>query len=744
MGRTNVWVCAAAAMLTALASQAGPPAASGPAKMYDLSRMTGLEKSSVSPAEWEMLAANGFVVAQEQFKQIFSAYIDPPMPVFITTDSVWHTYHVLLEEGVRQLEDIQARRLARFARLLVDALAKRGKADLLDYYASVGLGLQDPAYAQSLPKDSPAAATIAQIAQLGSRIETPIGFPIVGEQFRPKSFYVKTPALRTYFTARQWYSQVLFRLRHKGETQLALELALLIEADQALRELYAKLNGFYDTLLARPTDGDASQYLQAARKILVADLTPAAVAKNIDALGRQLGGQLALPKVNDLWLTPEQYVNFPSETRGFRLLPSRELPCAALFHNTTAPKIPGRMFPTGLDFLAASPELRSRAAQRAIEAQETPAVARAILSASCPPLPDSLYGQAMKALALLQEPLPAAAPRALRTAAWADKQLATQLAAWAEQRHTWALHVKLSETDFGLTEPPPPGLVEPYPKFYEGIAKLCRATAQALGPVLAEPVPAEVVARDLLLCVAAYRRSASAETQPATTKDSEDACRIATLWEFFEKSGWVGMMMPKRLPPGKDEAPAIVNRIEQIAQRCLAGEHDRDIIHLESFADVARPAVVEPLEKLAGACDRLRDIARKQLAGQSVSDDDRQFILGYGSLLGDLHFYESNAADNPRDDFPMITPVFGNLTPPGEMLYAGVARPLALFVLVEVNGAPVLHRGAVLSYRELRRPLSQPLDDSAWVETVITANPPPPEPFTASFQVNPPPVGDGR
>jgi hypothetical protein len=350
----------------------------------------------------------------------------------------------------------------------------------------------------------------------------------------------------------------------------------------------------------------------------------------------------------------------------------------------------------------------------------------------------------MKALALLQEPLPAEAPRALRTAAWSDKQLATQLAAWAEQRHTWGLHAKLSETWFGLTEPPPPGLVEPYPKFYEAIGKLCRASAKALGPVLAEPVPVEVVARDLLLCVAAYRRSVSADTQPAATKDAEDACRIATLWEFFEKSGWVGMMMPKSLPPGKDEAPAIVNRIEQIAQRCLAGEYDRDIIHLESFADIARPAVVEPLEKLAVACDRLRDIARKQLAGQALPDDDRQFILGYGSLLGDLHFYESNSSDNPRDDFPMITPVFGKPAPPGEMLYVGVGRPRAMYVLVEVNGVPVLHRGAVLSYRELRRPVSPPLDDSAWIEMVTGAAPPPPEAFTAGFQVISAPVGEGR
>ena len=153
---TNAWVGAVAAVaLTSLAIQAEPPAASSPAGMYDLANVKGMDEFVGTRAARDKLAANGFVVTEQQFKQIFSAYIAPPLPQFITTDSVWHTYHVLLEEGVRQLEDIQARRLERFARRLVEAAAKRGKSDLLDYYAAVGLGIQDGAYVKGLPKDSP-------------------------------------------------------------------------------------------------------------------------------------------------------------------------------------------------------------------------------------------------------------------------------------------------------------------------------------------------------------------------------------------------------------------------------------------------------------------------------------------------------------------------------------------------------------------------------------------------------------
>jgi hypothetical protein len=57
-------------------------------------------------------------------------------------------------------------------------------------------------------------------------------------------------------------------------------------------------------------------------------------------------------------------------------------------------------------------------------------------------------------------------------------QLWTQLGAWAEQRHTWALHTKLSVEYMGMISPPT-GMVAPYPEFFAGLAKLTRRTAAA-------------------------------------------------------------------------------------------------------------------------------------------------------------------------------------------------------------------------------------------------------------------------
>src|ERR1035438_4764084 len=81
---------------------------------FDLAHAKGIEQFAGSAAARELLAKNGFVVADPTFKQIFEPYLKSPvmeepsetnetarlLPSFIPTDSAWHTYHVLLEEGV--------------------------------------------------------------------------------------------------------------------------------------------------------------------------------------------------------------------------------------------------------------------------------------------------------------------------------------------------------------------------------------------------------------------------------------------------------------------------------------------------------------------------------------------------------------------------------------------------------------------------------------------------------------------
>ncbi len=496
-------------------------ATAGGGQAFDLAHVKGIEQFPGSAAARELLARNGFVVADPAFKQIFEPYLKSPvveepsetnpvprwLPSFITTDSAWHTYHVLLEEGIKELEEAQSRRLARFSRLLWTAAreqapkAPAGVNDLA-WFASVGLALQDAEHRSALP---PEEKRIVDGLQTGSApVVVPAGFPLSPLLFRAESFYTQSSELSDYFAARQWYATVVFRLSNPRETRMAVALATLIESHPELMGLWRQLSVPFDTFLAPAEDGTVPAYAEAARAAAGTNLLDSAAQER--QILRVLESRLPLPRINDQLLQPSQYADFARQTRGFRLLPPRRLPCAVCFHDTVDPKIPGRSYPSGLDFLAASPVLRSPAAVRALQSQFGKTVSEAILKADCGPMPDSLHGEAMRLLARLQEPLPAPVPAALRTEAWSDLQLWTQLGAWAEQRHTWALHSKLDVEYMGGTTPPE-GMVAPYPAFFKGLAGLSRRTADALDKAETEKrFDIKDTARDLFEELSLYRQ----------------------------------------------------------------------------------------------------------------------------------------------------------------------------------------------------------------------------------------------
>ncbi|MFB0517243.1 MAG: DUF3160 domain-containing protein, partial [Candidatus Neomarinimicrobiota bacterium] len=78
-------------------------------------------------------------------------------------------------------------------------------------------------------------------------------------------------------------------------------------------------------------------------------------------------------------------------------------------------------------------------------------------------------------------------PVFMQTLAWADKELLTALASWAELRHDTILYAKQSMSPCGVAPGPPKSYVEPNPFLYARLASLVRYTSEGLQ------------ARDLLL-----------------------------------------------------------------------------------------------------------------------------------------------------------------------------------------------------------------------------------------------------
>lgn len=684
---------------------------------YDLLHVTNMAQFSGSYAARELLRRNGFVVADPSFKQIFEPYIKSPntgeqsergfpatLPSFITVDSAWHTYHVLLEEGVKELEETESERLIKFSRQL-EATARRQALPEIASFAAVGLALQDQS---TRPTLQPAEKAIVEALSHGSvDVEVPIGFPLSPLQFRAQSFYTQSPGLSAYFAARQWYGGVVFRLENAHETDLALKLANLVNNDTNLLVLWKQLSDPFDKLLSTPEDGTVAIYAAAAK------------AGSFDHVRQQLQDTVPIPQISDQQLSPGQYLKFGEVTRGFRLLPPRHLPCSVCFHKSTHPFIPNRDYPSGLDFMVSSPVLRSDAAIRAARYELGNPITDSLLKIDTGPLPDSLYGQSMKLLAKLQQPLPASVPHVFRTDAWADLQLWTQLAAWAEQRHTWALHVKLTMSLLGIIEPPH-GLVAPYPDFFADLARLSRDSAAALQQAgFDAPFELKTVAVDLL-------EQLTKDGPRIIGGDEVMAARGEQFGSFLDQ---YYSKHESKLRDAGSPWDTMSGQLRDMAIRVSRTGHAtaEETATLKDYYNL-RTVIPDKLSGFAETCDRLTDLARKCRDGHPLTKDDVEWIEHYGTTLASYHFYYNNSYEAPQDNFPIVTRVYANpLT--SSMFYVGLARPQALYIIVNNQ----LYRGAVMTYREFVRPDDQLLDDESWRELVFKGQAPLVPDFTRSF-----------
>jgi hypothetical protein len=678
--------------------------------LYDVDKVEMGDKFKGSPDARTLLGRNGFVVTDETFKQIFEPYVFSAVPKFITADSAWQAYHVLLEEGVRQMARDEAETLRKLStRLLALSASSQDPLDRdLARYAAVGLAFQDASAVDPALRTEAKALVEAIEGGSGPVRALFFGLPLLPERFRPAGFYASDAALRSYFRARQWYAICDFRAKSVPEIARAARLATRIEGDPELAALYARLTEPYDTLVGPVEDGDVKRLVGIAGK-----------AASPEELSRAAVAAFPAPRVNDQVLDPAAYANFAEEIRGFRLLPPRALSSGILFQSTVDPVVKGRMFPSGIDLAAAGP-LASDAGKKALH-REFPDAAEAVLRAPAAKLGESLHDRALKALAQLQEKLPATAPAACRTTAWTDLQVWTQLGAWAELQHTWALQAKMNVHYMGVTEPYP-GVVAPTPTFFRELAALARDTATALRRnAPADTVDLKQAGTKLRNLLAAMGRLEKKETE---VKD------FMLLEESME---FINAVVGKAQINNPEEVTKRLKELEPLAQRCLDGkaptpEETRLLRMLAGSHDV--PAL---LAEFAPFCELLARLAAKTRDGLPPGPEDQGFIRDYGSKLARFHFYDGNSYLTPRDDFPKVTPVFFSPAK-NEILYAGVARPQSLYVIIEVGGKPVLHRGAVLSYRELRRPADQVLVDEAWREEVKAGKAPPPPGFTESFR----------
>jgi len=393
-------------------------------------------------------------------------------------------------------------------------------------------------------------------------------------------------------------------------------------------------------------------------------------------------------------------------------------PCVLPAHRTPLRTITERVRipPTGLVVLAAGPlrsDLGTAVWSRSV-GDDAGALLRKIGKVETP---DSSFGRFLEVLGRLSLPVDRRAPGLFRGDAWKHKQLATQLGSWARLRHPFALQAEeacLLGLSFGT-----PGIVSPYPRVFRGLANI------------AEEIAAQIPAGDLLaarrrLRVARILLDATWEQRPKKLKElsgSERDRLWQNLWEAFD----LFEARVEGLSP-EDSDEVMVRDLKALTETPI-GELSGDLRSL--LERCARGRTGPDLVRLARLCRRLAAIADKQLAGKARNASDRMLLADIGETIGVLRGYRGNAWLSPRDDHPHVVPV--GVTPDATaVLNVGVARPDALYLILDTPEGPALYLGAMLSYRGTLD--QQPLTDSEWIARIRAGKCPPALRFTRKFR----------
>ena len=657
-----------------------PPAASAEASVAtepiapDLSNVT--LNVLLSPEQQARVAENGFVISPGETKEFYELYERARydnIPVFVSSDSLLHVYHLLFDKTLRRAETtafipMLTRLDAELLRASVaqyEALAGTPWADAARRnaaYFAVAVKLLDPAW--QIPDGlsdlaEPDLASIEAHTGPGPSAIFP-GYPL-GEdwsQYVPRGHYTKSEELGRYFRAMMWHGRMTFRASDETETRQA---ALLTQAYRQTEvdglPAAAVWAGIYEPtvfFVGRSDDLTPEEYSQA---LTAAYGDPASPEELLDeakfAAFREAVAELRPPQIMGMVVAENTPLD---DTQGLRLMGQRFVPDAFVFEQLVSPSIEGRGLPSSLDFFAAIGSDRALAHLEAAGATEFPRYDEKLaeLQATFAGYGDevwtqNLYWSWIHSLRPLLEPVGEGYPQFMRSEAWRDKQLTTALGSWTELKRDTILYAKqvYAERGYDSLEPPDPerpkGYVEPVPELFARVVGLTHMTIDGL------------VSRGLLA--------------------DEDRSALEAMAN-------------------------LAGRLQTMAEKQLRGEALSD----EEYE----------LIRFYGA----------EIEALTFAADDEAIYQGRGGFP---------AGGDPLQA-AVVADIATNAAQ-GVVLENGVGRVFEIYVVAPIEGRLVLTKGGVFSHYEFVQPIGERLTDEAWRAMLDDGEAPPLADWTASYLV---------
>ena len=646
---------------------------------------------TLSAAHRQRLAQVGFVVSPGVEKEFFTLYEKARyanLPVFVTSDSLLHVYHLLFDKVLRTAEteyfipllrDLNQAVLAETDRQYQalqgsawEEAARRAVAFVAVASKLLDASIQEPDYARELVQAELALVETADGIHL-SPLFPGLEYGEDYTQYIPRGHYTRSEELKAYFKSMMWYGRMTYRLKTKdpevgrAETRSAILLANALRhavvngkpALEAWMDLYSPTVFF----VGRSDDLTALQYLEVMDSIYGPEAAVSALADEtkLDAFIQQAN---LLPPPLILGIVIADIDDVEGTTKGMRFMGQRFVPDAYIFRqliyrNVGTPNNP-RTLPKGMDIPAA---MGSERAYQILEQmgetsyenypQQMEKMRRWTAGLTQADWTETLYNTWLYSFYPLLEVPGEGYPAFMRSDAWLYKQLNTVLGSWAELKHDTILYAKQVYAELGGGPPPPPptppkGYVEPVPQFFARLAALTAMTRSGL------------------------------------------------------------------------------------ESRGLLAELDRQ--SLETLEDLARS---------------LQAMSEKELRGEPLTEEEFTRIRYYG---GELENLTMAAADTDMTDpsaprfmeeepeAAVIADVATDPNPPGTALEEAVGRVNPIYAVVpilEADGSVYLQvtKGGVFSYYEFPWPIADRLTDEKWRQMLNEGEAPPPPEWTQSFLI---------
>ncbi len=470
----------------------------------------------LSPDQRQRLGQEGFVVSPDTTKEFYELYERARYnfePLFVSSDSLLHVYHLLFDKTLRRAESesfipmltrldwellrtsvAQAEQLQTSNPEWADA-GRRNAA-----YFAVAVKLLNPDWqvpAELRDLTDPDLAAIAAHEGFSPSAIFP-GYPN-GEdwsQYVPRGHYTKSEELKRYFLAMMWHGRMSMRATDATETRQAALLTLAWRDTRiegiAAREIW---DGIYQPtvfFVGRSDDLMPSEYQATLETIYgnTQDVSALPDASKFSAF-QQAASKLRPPLILGMVIDETQPVD--ETTKGLRFMGQRFVPDSALFRQLIHRNVTDRKLPKGLDLFAV---LGSERALKHLQEEgdtqfpkyneQMSKLQQQFSSYDEAIWTQNLYWSWIYSLQPLLETPDANYPQFMRSPLWQDKQLVTALASWTELRRDTILYAKQVYAERGAGGLPPPvpeppkGYVEPVPLLYGRIAALSQMTIDGL------------------------------------------------------------------------------------------------------------------------------------------------------------------------------------------------------------------------------------------------------------------------